>query len=172
MPISPYVRRLRDAVGSERLFLPSVAGLVRAPGGRLLLVQNRDTGDWTTPGGVIEVDETPATAVAREVWEETGILVTPRLLFGVYGGPHFLVHYPNGDETQYISIMFECDVVSGEPRPDGDETMDVRFHTLDEARALRLSPWLVEVLARLYDQTSLPWFEPTDWRPNQITPRT
>jgi len=121
---------------------------------------------------VIEVDETPATAVAREVWEETGMLVTPRRLFGVYGGPQFLVHYPNGDVTQYISIMFECDVVSGELRPDGDETMDVRFHTLDEARALRLSPWLVEVLPRLYDQSSPAWFETTDWRPNQFTPQT
>ena len=94
MAISPYVRRLRDALGPARLFLPSVAGLVRADGGRLLLVQNRDDGSWTTPGGAVEIDETPATAVVREVWEETGLLVAPRRLFGVYGGPRFLVRYP------------------------------------------------------------------------------
>jgi ADP-ribose pyrophosphatase YjhB (NUDIX family) len=148
-----------------RLFLPSVAGLVRSDGSRLLLVQNRDDGSWTTPGGAIEIDETPATAVVREVWEETGLLVTPRRLFGVYGGPRFLVQYPNGDESQYVSTMFECDIVSGEPRPDGEETMAVRFFTLDEAQQLSLSPWLVDVLPRLYDGSGATWFEPTAWRP-------
>jgi 8-oxo-dGTP pyrophosphatase MutT (NUDIX family) len=166
MAISPYVRRLRDALGPARLLFPSVAGLVRADGGRLLLVQNRDDGSWTTPGGAIEVDETPATAVVREVWEETGLFVTPRRVFGVYGGPRFLVRYDNGDESQYISTMFDCEIVSGEPRPDGDETMAVRFLTLDEASRLPLSPWLVDVLPRLYDVASPPWFEPTAWRPS------
>lgn len=164
MPISPYVRRLRDAVGHERLFIPSVAGLIR-DGDRLLLVQSRDDGAWSTPGGAIELDETPATAVVREVWEETGLVVTPRRLFGVYGGPDFLVRYPNGDETQYLSTMFDCSIESGEPRPDGDEVTSVRFFTLDEARQLPLSPWLVRVLPRLFDVTSPPWFEHSAWSP-------
>lgn len=159
MAISPYVRRLRNALGHERLFIPSVTGLIR-DGDRLLLVQSSDNGEWSTPGGAIELDETPATAVVREVLEETGLRVTPSRLFGVYGGPRFVVRYPNGDETQYLSTMFECSIVSGELRPDGEETVAARFFTLDEARGLRLSPWLVHVLPRLYDSTSVPWFEP------------
>jgi 8-oxo-dGTP pyrophosphatase MutT (NUDIX family) len=159
MAISPYVRRLRDALGHERLFIPSVSGLIR-DGNRLLLVQGRDTGEWSTPGGAIELDETPASAIVREVLEETGLVVTPRRLFGVYGGPDFLVRYPNGDETQYLSTMFECSVESGEAHPDGEETTSVRFFTLDEAQAVPLSPWLVRVLPRLFEATSAPWFEP------------
>jgi 8-oxo-dGTP pyrophosphatase MutT (NUDIX family) len=162
--MSPYVRRLRDSVGHARIFIPSVCGLVRSDTGRLLLVQSRDNGLWSTPGGAIEVDETPATAVVREVWEETGLLVRPRRLFGVYGGPKFLVRYPNGDETQYLSTMFDCVIESGQPRPDGDETMAVSFWTLGEATRLPLSPWLVDVLPRLFEVDAPPWFEPTEWR--------
>ena len=78
MAMSPYIRRLRAHVGSARLLMPSVSGIVRAAGNRLLLVQQRDDGMWSTPGGSIELDETPADAVVREVWEETGLLVAPR----------------------------------------------------------------------------------------------
>lgn len=159
MPISPYIRRLRDVVGPARLFIPSVSGLVRN-GDRLLLVQSKDDGAWSTPGGAIELDETPATAVVRELFEETGLHVAPDRLFGVYGGPNFLVRYPNGDETQYLSTMFECSVVSGDLRADGEETQSAGFFTLDEARELPLSPWLAHVLPRLYDATSAAWFEP------------
>src|SRR5262249_46981133 len=141
MPISPYIRRLRDAVGRARIFVPSVSGLIR-DGNRLLLVQSNDDGLWSTPGGAIELAETPADAVVRELFEETGLRVAPRRLFGVYGGPNFLVRYPNGDETQYLSTMFECSIVSGDLRPDGDETKSVGFFTLEEAERLPLSPWL------------------------------
>ena len=168
MPISPYVARLRRAVGNARLFLPSVAGLVRDDGNRLLLVQSRDDGRWSTPGGTVELDETPATAVVREVWEETGLFVRPTRIFGVYGGPRFLVRYPNGDETQYLSTMFDCAIESGEPRADGDETTAVDFFTLDEARRLSLSPWLVEVLPRLYEASQAAWFEPSAWDPRAV----
>jgi len=91
---------------------------------------------WSTPGGTIELNETPADAVVREVWEERGLFVTPRRLFAVYGGPSFVVRYPNGDETQYISAMFECDVVSGGLRPDGEETAAAKFWTYAEGRQL------------------------------------
>src|SRR5688572_30596106 len=101
MAISPYVQRLRDAVGSARLLLPSVTALIHDDAGRLLLVRQRDDGVWSTPGGSMEFDETPADAVVREAWEETGLMVTPRRVFGVYGGPEFIVRYPNGDESQY-----------------------------------------------------------------------
>lgn len=165
MAISPYVARLRQAVGNARLFIPSVAGLVRDDANRLLLVQSLDDGRWSTPGGTVEVDETPATAVVREVWEETGLFVRPTRVFGVYGGPQFLVRYPNGDETQYLSTMFDCVIESGAARPDGEETSSVEFFTLEQAKALVLSPWLVSVLPRLYDVVSPPWFERADWGP-------
>ncbi|MDB4877921.1 MAG: putative NUDIX-like hydrolase [Gemmatimonadetes bacterium] len=165
MAISPYVRGLRTHVGTARLLMPSVAGIVRAGDDRILLVQSRDDHRWTTPGGSIELDDTPANAVVREVWEEAGLLVRPMQVVAIYGGPNFVVHYPNGDETQYISIMFECEVVSGELRADGDETQAARFVSLDEAAGLPLAPWLTDVLPRLFERRAAPWFEPATWRP-------
>jgi 8-oxo-dGTP pyrophosphatase MutT (NUDIX family) len=165
MAISPYIRGLRAHVGSARLLMPSVAGIVREGGERVLLVQSRDDGRWTTPGGSIELDDTPADAVVREVWEETGLLVVPTRLLCVYGGPHFVVQYPNGDETQYISTMFECRVESGTLRADGDEIAAARFVSHEEAAGLPLASWLTGALPRLFDTSPSAWFEPPTWRP-------
>jgi len=166
MAMSPYIRELRSAVGSKRLIIPSVAGIIRDDTGeRVLLVQDCDAGLWSTPGGALEPEDTPANAVIREVWEETGLTVAIERLLGVYGGPDFIVHYSNGDETQYISTMFECRVVSGELRPDQDEVQAAAFFTLAEARELPLSPWLTRALPRLYARDPAAWYEHPTWQP-------
>ena len=167
MGMSPYVRSLRKHLGHARLLLPSVGGIVRGADGGVLLVQTRDDGTWTTPGGSMEMTDTPADAVVREVWEETGLLVAPTRIVAVLGGPAFVVHYPNGDETQYVSTMFECEIRGGELRDrgdDGDEIQAARFFLQREALDLELGPWLRPVILRLYEQGSA-WFEPPTWSP-------
>ncbi len=165
MGISPYVRALRDKVGPSRLLLPSVAALIYDEDGRLLLVRQRDGDVWSTPGGSIDPDETPADAVVRETWEETGLLVEPRRIAGVYGGPGFIVRYPGGDETQYVATVFECAVVGGAPRPDGDETLEVRYWRADEADALPLADWLRPMIGTFYALQAETHFHPPTWRP-------
>jgi len=166
MPMSSYIRRLRDCWGAERLLVPSVAGIVRDEDDRVLLVQQRETGQWSTPGGAIELADTPADAAVREVWEETGLLVRPVRLFAVYGGPSLIVRYANGDETQYISATFECEVISGELRADGNEVERAQFWTLAEARRLPLAPWLLRFIDQLFVRHTSPWFEPARWSPD------
>lgn len=166
MAISPYVRALRDQVGAARLLLPSVAALIYDDAGRLLLVRQRDGGVWSTPGGSMEPDETPADAVVRETWEETGLLVEPRRIAGVYGGPEFIVRYPGGDETQYVMIVFECVILRGEPRPDGDETMEVRYWSADEAADLPLAGWLRTMIGTFFSRPSSAHFHAPSWRPD------
>jgi len=142
MPISPYVRQLRAHVGTMRLLLPSVSAHIFDAAGRLLLVQQRESGVWSTPGGVLEPDERPAEAVVRETREETGLEVEPEALVGAYGGPEFVVRYPNGDEVQYAMMAFRCRIVAGEPHPDGDETMAVQYWSAEALATLSTPAWL------------------------------
>lgn len=165
MPISPYLRELRARVGPARLVLPSVSAIVYGPAGEILLVRQRDGGVWSTPGGTIEPDERPADAAVREAWEETGLRVEPVRVLAVHGGPEFVVRYPNGDEAQYVIIAFECAVRGGALRPDGQETLEARFWSEDEAAALPLAAWLRPVLPALFARPEATHFHPAAWAP-------
>ena len=127
MAIAPYIRRLRTLVGHELLVLPGTAVLPRDENGRVLLVQTIDTGQWAAIGGAVEPDESPQQAARREAEEEAGVLVQLGPLLAVLGGPEFRVTYPNGDETSYVTTVFDARVVSGSPAPDGDETGAVEW---------------------------------------------
>ena len=147
MPISPYIRALRERVGDMRLLLASVSATVRDEQGRLLLVRQRDGGAWSTPGGMIEPDETPADAVVRETWEETGLLVIPVRVMAVWGGPGFVVRYPNGDEVEFTAIVFECAAVGGALSCEGDETAELGWFDPADRPPLALEYPLAELLS-------------------------
>ena len=125
MAIAPYVRRLRELVGHELLVLPSAGVIPRDDEGRVLLVRVSDTGQWAVIGGAVEPDESPADAAVREAREEAGVTMALGPLLGVLGGPQFRLTYPNGDQTSYVSIIYEAHVADGVPTPDGDETTEV-----------------------------------------------
>jgi ADP-ribose pyrophosphatase YjhB (NUDIX family) len=131
MAIAPHIRRIRELVGHELLVLPSAAVLPRDPDGRILLVRIIDTGQWAVIGGAIEPDESPEDAAVREAEEEAGVRVSLGRILGVLGGPDFRITYPNGDQTSYVSIVFDATVVGGSPTPDDDETSEVRWWAAD-----------------------------------------
>ena len=61
-------------------------------------------GSWAQPGGFLEVDETVAEAAARETLEETGLLVTPGDLVGIYSRL----------EAAVVVLAFEARILGGE----------------------------------------------------------
>lgn len=68
--------------------------------GRILLIHRADNGLWAMPGGALDVGETPAEGVAREVLEETGVTCEPVALVGTFdsrrwqiGGRHHLYNF-------------------------------------------------------------------------------
>jgi ADP-ribose pyrophosphatase YjhB (NUDIX family) len=99
---------------SSRLRQSSACAIVFDANGKLLLHRRSDTGYWALPGGAIELDETAAQAVIREVREETGYHVEIVRIIGVYSDPiHTTIRYPNGDVVSYVAIAFECKVSDG-----------------------------------------------------------
>jgi ADP-ribose pyrophosphatase YjhB (NUDIX family) len=60
-------------------------------------------GSWAQPGGFLEVDETVNQAAIRETFEETGLLIEPGEIIGLY----------TRLEAAVVTIAFEARVVGG-----------------------------------------------------------
>jgi len=147
MAIAPYIKRLRELVGHELLVLPSAAVLPRDDAGRVLLVRISDTGQWAAIGGAIEPDESPERAALREAEEEAGVTLELGPILGVLGGPEFRITYPNGDQTSYVSTVFDATVVRGTPTPDDDETVAVEWWDSDALPYDEMSAFTRSLLA-------------------------
>jgi 8-oxo-dGTP diphosphatase len=88
-------------------------GAVVVEQGRVLLVQRGTEpakGKWSIPGGLIDVGESLREAVAREVLEETGLIVEPLELIELLDRIH-----RDGDRVRYHYVIADylCRVVGG-----------------------------------------------------------
>jgi len=106
---------------------------------RVLLIRRGQPpllGEWSLPGGVLECGETLREAVAREVREETGLVVETSEMLGVYE------RLIRGDEGRiryhYVLIDFLCRPTGGDLKA-GSDAADVRWFTRDELPALNLA---------------------------------
>ncbi len=171
MPMSSYLRQLRTQVGSDLLLLPSVTGICFDEEGRVLLVRHAAGGTWVAPGGSIEPNEAPADAVVREMWEETGLLVEPTQVLGVYGGPAFSFSYPNGDRVAYVMTLFECRVIDGRAHPDGVETLELGYFSESDLANLKLSPWMEAVMPDVFGDLERAKFQAPTWQPPESSTR-
>ena len=142
-----------------------MTAIVYGPLDEILLVRQRDGNVWSTPGGSVEIDESPIDAVVRETWEETGLLVKPDALIGVFGGPNFVIRYAGGDETQYVMSVFECSVKFGEITNESDEVTACRFVSEPEFRTLAVSPWTKDVLPLCYSRPRQSIIGDVTWTP-------
>lgn len=111
---------------------PSVTAFITDAAGAILLQHRADNGHWALPGGHIEIGESVAAAARREVEEETGLLVRPRRIIGVYSDPanHQFARYPDGRTVHFINVTLECALEGGSLRG-SHEGQDVRFFPPD-----------------------------------------
>lgn len=172
MPMSAYMRRLRERVGHDLLEVPSVTVALSDREGRVLLARHSEGGLWVMPGGAVEPEETPADAALRETWEETGLLAHLERVVGVYGGPRFTVHYANGDSTSYAMIVFEGRAAEGTARADRREVLELGYFREQEIAGLPTARWVPEVLPDLFRPRREAAFRPPTWRPPAAGRRT
>jgi 8-oxo-dGTP pyrophosphatase MutT (NUDIX family) len=129
MPIPEFVVELRRHLGQVPLWLPGATAVVIRDE-QVLLVKRSDNLAWTAVTGIVEPGENPADCAVREVLEETGIHVVARRLALVSVSPQ-IVH-ANGDQAQYLDLVFRMDWVGGEPFPADDESLETRWFDFAE----------------------------------------
>ena len=128
--------RLRCVFVADSL-IRCVGAVVHDTAGRLLLVRRANEpgrGQWSLPGGRVEPGESDASAVARELREETGLEVRVGSLIGsVQRGPFLIFDYA-------------AEAVGGELSP-GDDASAAAWVTRAEFAELALVAQLADTLA-------------------------
>ncbi|HEY4176999.1 MAG TPA: NUDIX hydrolase [Kofleriaceae bacterium] len=124
----------------------AVAGIVFDPEGRVLLVERGTppgVGLWSVPGGKLEGNETLAQAVAREVREETGLIVEV--------GPLSCVVESLGDadlgDRHFVILDYLARVIGGKLNA-GTDAANARFVPPPDLFKLPLTDGLGVVLER------------------------
>jgi len=105
------------------MHIVAVAAFVTNSQGQVLLLKIPRYGDWEFPGGQVEESETISHALEREVLEETGIVVRPVSLVGVYS---------NTRKPSFLMLDFICEYVSGEPKASA-ESLQVEWVDRNDA---------------------------------------
>lgn len=105
-----------------------IGALVWNDADELLLIQ-RPSGQWLYPTGWADVGYSPAQVAVKEVWEETGLHVTPLRLVALYDVrtvadlPEVPIHF--------YSLVFDCRMDGGSINRHRTETLDAGFFHLE-----------------------------------------
>lgn len=134
MAIPDFVLELRKAIGTKPLWLSGTTAVIFR-GDEILLIKRAEDGEWSPVTGVIDPGEEPADTAVRESMEEAGVSIEVQRLASIAATP--TITYDNGDQARYIDHTFRCRYVSGEPRPDQEETTEVRWFRADDLPVMK-----------------------------------
>jgi 8-oxo-dGTP diphosphatase len=123
-------------------------GAVVVDEGRVLLVRRGHEplkGQWSLPGGLLEIGESLTAGVAREVLEETGLIVEPIELIELLDRIH-----NEGERVRYHYVIADylCRVTGGtlQAASDADDARWVERAEWNSPSALKLDPITVRVM--------------------------
>jgi mutator protein MutT len=130
-----------------------VGAVIFDEGGRVLLVERGHApmqGEWSLPGGALEVGETLEDGVKREVLEETGLIVETVAMIEVFNR----IARDNAGQVQfhYVLVDYLCRVIEGTPACASD-ARDLRWAARNELDML--APFTREVILKAGQMAAL-----------------
>ena len=125
LPVEPILENFRLHTGYATPKVDVRGAVFRE--GKILLVQEKQDGGWTMPGGWADVGDYPSASAEREVYEESGFHVKARRLIGVYDANR----KKPLDFNHAYKLVYFCDIETGTATT-SDETTAVAFFTPDE----------------------------------------
>jgi 8-oxo-dGTP diphosphatase len=131
--------------------IAGVGGIViDAARDRVLLVRRAAeplAGHWSIPGGALEVGESLAEGVAREVLEETGVEVEVREVVEVLDR---VLRLPDGRvQYHYVLIDYLCRPLRGDPAA-GSDASEARWVSRVDLPAYALHPETLAVIEQAF----------------------
>src|SRR5882672_5405082 len=155
---APSARTSRMVSSREYPERPVVGiGGVIIDGGRALLIRRGSEplrGEWSIPGGTLELGETLEQGVARELFEETGIGVRVLELIEVFDRIYaedgtIAARAQKKPRFHFVIADYLCERISGEPRAGSDVT-DVAFAREDELARFHLTETATRVVKKAF----------------------
>jgi ADP-ribose pyrophosphatase YjhB (NUDIX family) len=130
-----------------------VGGVVIVDGRALLIRRGSEPlkGQWSIPGGTLELGETLADGVCRELLEETGLRVRVLELIEVFeriiedDSPGGIGH----PRYHFVIADYLCVAEGGEPQAGSDVT-ELAFVTEDELSRYQLTPTATRILKKAF----------------------
>ena len=119
-------------------------------GSRVLLIRRgREPlkGEWSIPGGMLELGENLKDGVKREVLEETGLKVRPQEALTVLDRIQ-----KNGKRVQYhyVIVDYLCRPIGGRLKS-GSDVLDARWVEREELTRYHITPKAASVIADAFD---------------------
>jgi ADP-ribose pyrophosphatase YjhB (NUDIX family) len=133
-----------------------IGGVIIEDGRTLLIRRGSEPlrGEWSIPGGTLELGESLEEGVARELLEETGIVVRIIELIEVFDRIYaddgrIAAEAQRKPRFHYVIVDYLCERVGGEPRAGSDVT-DVAFAHEDELANFHLTETATRILKKAF----------------------
>lgn len=127
-----------------------VGGVVISDGRALLIKRGHPPlkGEWSIPGGTLEVGETLLEGVRRELGEEAGIDV--RVLDLIEAFERVFRDEAGKAKYHFVILDYLCEAVSGEARA-GSDVVDIAWATEAELERYSLTPTATRVIRKAFE---------------------